>query len=167
MKVSSLRKAEVFFGRYHTLHVRAEQGVAMCCGECSEVEKQLGAKEKSRRNKCDQEESRFPEGLCGDRCEKVVEDGFGLCGCGEDKPSAFLHAVVEVERRADGNKESVLSTIATLCWAEGVAVYADEHGFLGTDPIASARAERGDTVERVTSGRRMCFGPTLRCRVRA
>ena len=79
MKVSSLRKAEFFFGRYHTLHVRAEQGVALCCGGGSEVKKELGAKRKSRRNKCDQEESRFPEELCGDRCEEVVEDGFGLC----------------------------------------------------------------------------------------
>ena len=37
--------------------------------------------------------------------------------------------------------------------------YAEEHGFLGTDPIASARAERSDTVVRVTSGGECVSGP--------
>ena len=99
MKVSSLRKAEVFFGRYHTLHGRRNKEL-QCVAES--VLKSRSSWEQRRNQegtRCDQEESRFPEGLCGDRGEEVVEDGFGLCGCGEDKPCALLHTMVEVERR--------------------------------------------------------------------
>ena len=71
--------------------------------------RQLGAKEKARRQKCDlrfsicHEESSPSEGLKRDRCKEAVEDVNGLCEeCWEDMPLAFALTEAEVEE-GDGS----------------------------------------------------------------
>ena len=72
--------------------------------------KQLGAKEKARRKKCDpevfprQEESRLSEEFFEDWREELVEDAFGPCKSdGEDKPLAFAIRKVEIEATDGGS----------------------------------------------------------------
>ena len=84
-------------------------------------------------------ESRLSEELFEDWCEEVAEDGLGPRECGESKQWACAPAewlkLWRLMAAAAGKKESVLlflfmvnnleveedlSTVATLCWAEGV-----------------------------------------------